>query len=153
MSFGGSGGGGGAVYSSSDVALNSPAQGQVLGYDTSIQKWQNMARPLPMTESVVTVASSGASRTISDTSSATISTITLTANCTFTFPAAAAGKSFMLVLKQDGTGNRTITWPGTVMWPGDTNPTLTTAASKIDVFSFICVDGTNWLGFTAGKAY
>lgn len=101
-------------------------------------------------ESVNTVATSGTAQTIPDVTSSTVSRITLTGNCTFTFPTAAAGKSFTLVLVQDGTGSRTVTWPGTVKWSGGTAPTLTTTASKTDVFAFLCADGTNWLAFTSG---
>lgn len=106
-----------------------------------------------LVENVNTVAASGATQTVPAVATATISDITLTANCTLTFPAAAAGKSFTLVLRQDATGSRTVTWPGTVQWPGGTTPTLTTTASKADVFTFLCTDGTNWLGFTGGLGY
>ena len=41
MGFGGSGGGSGAIGSASDVALNSPANNEVLTYDSSVQKWKN----------------------------------------------------------------------------------------------------------------
>ena len=101
-------------------------------------------------ENVNTVGTSGSAQTIPDVTSDTINYITLTANCTFTFPTAAAGKSFLLGLLQDATGSRTVTWPGTVKWSGGTAPTLTTTASKLDVFSFVCLDGTNWVGVTAG---
>lgn len=102
-------------------------------------------------ETVNTVATSSTAQTIPDpASAATISRITLTANCTLTFPTAAAGKTFSVFLVQDGTGSRTVTWPATVKWPAGTAPTLTTTASKRDAFSFICTDGTNWDGFTAG---
>jgi hypothetical protein len=105
----------------------------------------------PLQETVNTVAATGSTETIPDVTSSTISDITLDANCTLTFPTAAAGKSFTLVVHQDGTGGRTITWPGTVKWASAAAPTLTSAASKIDVFTFLCVNGTNWLGFTSGQ--
>lgn len=105
------------------------------------------------TENVNAVGTSGTTQTLPDVTSNTIHRITLSANCTLTFPTAAAGKNFTVVLVQDATGSRTVTWPGTVLWPGGTTPTLTTAASKRDVFTFLCADGTNWLGFTAGKNY
>ena len=104
-------------------------------------------------ENVNTVATSSTAQTIPDVTSDTINYITLTANCTFTFPTAAAGKSFMLGLLQDATGSRTVTWPGTVKWSGGTAPTLTTAAAKLDLFSFACLDGTNWLGVVAGQNF
>lgn len=78
--------------------------------------------------------------------------LTLTGNCTFTFPTPTAGKSFMLLLKQDGVGGRTVTWPGTVKWPGGTSPTITSTASKIDKYVFTA-DGTSWLGSNGGQNY
>lgn len=41
MGFGGSGGGSGSISGSTDVALNSPANQQVLAYDSSTSKWKN----------------------------------------------------------------------------------------------------------------
>jgi hypothetical protein len=78
--------------------------------------------------------------------------LTLTGNCTYTFPTATAGKSFILIQKQDGTGSRTVTWPAAVKWPGGTAPTITSTASKADKFIFTA-DGTNWLGSNAGQNY
>jgi hypothetical protein len=106
-----------------------------------------------LTESVNTVAASGAAQTIPSpalvsASTATINDITLTANCTLTFPAATSGTSFLLFLRQDATGSRTVTWP-TVKWPAAVVPTLSTAANAIDVVSFICVAGA-WYGFIPG---
>jgi hypothetical protein len=62
--------------------------------------------------------------------------VTLTANCTITFTNADSGKKLFLEVIQDGTGSRTITWPASAKWSGGTAPTLTTTASKTDVFSF-----------------
>ena len=66
-------------------------------------------------------------------------------NETFTFTAPSNPCNILLVLKQDGTGSRTATWPGAVKWPGGTAPTLTTAANSIDIISFY-YDGTNFYG-------
>ena len=82
----------------------------------------------------------------------TVQILTLTGNCTFTFPTATAGKSFTLLLKQDGTGSRTVTWPAAVKWPGGTAPTITSTASKLDKYVFTS-DGTNWYGSNAGQNY
>ena len=81
----------------------------------------------------------------------TMQIITLTGNATITMPTAAAGKSFILFLKQDGTGSRTVTW-STVKWPGGTAPTITSTASKQDIYSFFS-DGTNWYGITVAQNY
>ena len=73
---------------------------------------------------------------------------TLTGNCTFTFTAPAGPCNIMLKLIQDGTGSRTVTWPGTVKWPSGTAPTLSTAASKVDIMAFY-FDGTNYYGLSS----
>jgi hypothetical protein len=78
--------------------------------------------------------------------------LTLTGNCTFTFPTATAGRSFILILKQDGTGSRTATWPAAVKWPAGTAPTITSTASKSDKYIFTA-DGSNWIGSNAGQNY
>lgn len=75
-------------------------------------------------------------------------TATLNQNTTFTFsnvPTQAV--SFTLFLYNDGTPGRTIIWPPSVKWPNGTTPTRTTTASRLDVYTFITVDGgTNWYG-------
>lgn len=81
----------------------------------------------------------------------TVQIITLTGNATITMPTAVAGKSFIMLLKQDGTGSRTVTW-STVTWPSGTAPTVTSTASKMDIYSFFS-DGTNWYGVTVGQNY
>jgi hypothetical protein len=80
----------------------------------------------------------------------TMQDITLTGSPTITMPAAAAGKSFLLLLRT-GTGGFTVTW-STVRWSGGTAPTLTSTASRMDIFSFFS-DGTNWYGVTVGQNY
>ena len=61
------------------------------------------------TEEVAT-ANTGTAYTI-DLANGSVQILTLTGNCTFTFPTATAGRSFIMILKQDGTGSRTVTWP------------------------------------------
>lgn len=87
-----------------------------------------------------------------DLANGSVQILTLTGNCTFTFPTATAGKSFMLLLKQDATGSRTVTWPASVKWPSSTAPTITSTASKGDKYVFTS-DGTYWWGSTAGQNY
>ena len=81
----------------------------------------------------------------------TVQIITLTGNATITMPTAANGKSFILFLRQDATGSRSVTW-STVNWAGATAPTITGTASKQDIFSFFS-DGTSWYGVTVGQNY
>jgi|GEM_PF-2250051 len=54
-------------------------------------------------------------------------------NETFTFTAPTSAGNFLLRMVQDGVGSRTATWPATVKWPGGVAPTLTTAASSVDI--------------------
>lgn len=102
------------------------------------------------TEETVT-ANTGTTYTI-DLANGTLQILTMTGNCTFTFPTAVAGKSFLLLLKQDGTGSRLATWPAAVKWPSGSAPTLTTTANRLDRLSFVS-DGTNWYGISAGLNY
>jgi hypothetical protein len=81
----------------------------------------------------------------------TVQIITLTGNATITMPAAVSGKSFTILLRQDATGSRTVTW-ATVSWPSATAPTITATASKMDKYVFIS-DGTYWYGSNAGQNY
>jgi hypothetical protein len=81
----------------------------------------------------------------------TVQIITLTGNATITMPTATSGKSFIMFLKQDGTGSRTVTW-STVKWAGGTAPTITSTASRMDILSFFA-DGTNWYGVSVGANY
>jgi hypothetical protein len=98
------------------------------------------------------VSNTGTAFTI-NLANGTVQYLTLTGNCTYTFPTPVAGKSFTLIQKQDGTGGRTVTWPASVDWPGATAPTLTSTASKADKFVFTAIDGSNWLGSVAGQNY
>jgi hypothetical protein len=71
--------------------------------------------------------------------------LALTTNSTLAFSNGQAGGEYTLILNQDGTGGRTVTWPSNVKWPGGIPPTLTGTASSTDTFSFV-FDGTNYLG-------
>lgn len=95
-------------------------------------------------------ANTGTAITVS-LSNGTVQILTLTGNATITMPTAGAGKSFIIILRQDGTGSRSVTW-STVNWAGGTAPTVTGTASKQDIFSFFS-DGTSWYGTTIGQNY
>ena len=80
--------------------------------------------------------------------------ITLAANTTIDFPTnARRGATYILVVKQDATGSRTLGYnvqaaglgSGVWAWSGGTAPTLTTTAAKRDVLTFI-FDGTDMIG-------
>lgn len=148
-----------AVQTSLDAADNAIPLSQkgaasgVASLDSSSKLTATQLPDTVLVESVNTVGASGSTETLPDVSTATVHRVTLDANCALTFPAAAAGKSFTLVLIQDGVGSRTVTWPGSILWASGIIPTLTTTASKQDMFSFICVDGTNWMGLIVGQGF
>lgn len=71
--------------------------------------------------------------------------ITLTANQSFTFQGGKVGERYTLVVLQDATGGRTITWPAEVQWPGGVTPSLTSTPNSTDVFEFL-FDGARYLG-------
>lgn len=104
-----------------------------------------------VTDVVSTETDSTTAYTIPAPTTAGIVDLTLTGNCTITFPTATAGHSFTLILRQDGTGSRTVTWPSEVKWASGVAPTLTTTASAVDILGFFCADGTNWFGFVSGQ--
>jgi hypothetical protein len=68
-----------------------------------------------------------------------------TSDTTFTFSNGQAGGEYDLILDQDATGGRTVTWPASVKWPGGSAPTLTSAASSTDMVSFV-YDGSSYFG-------
>ena len=57
---------------------------------------------------------------------------------------ATTGQFISLLVIQDGTGSRTITWNAAYEFAADTAPTLTTAAAKGDLFVFR-YNGSKWL--------
>ena len=77
------------------------------------------------------------------------SKVTLTDNATLTFTAPPGPTNLVLRVVQDAFGLKTVIWPGTVLWPAGVDPTLSTGAGDIDVFTFY-FDGTNYYG---GYAY
>ena len=107
------------------------------------------------------IACSGALKTFLNTESdgATVTfnmdesnlhTVTLGGNRTLAVSNVDVGQRFILRLTQDGTGSRTVTWFGTIKWPGALVPSLTETANKTDVFGFICTSAGNYDGFVIG---
>lgn len=98
-------------------------------------------------EKVNTLGNTGSSINI-DVASGNFVVATLNDNCVFTFSSVASGKfySFGLQLTNSG-GPYSITWPGTVKWPGGSIPSRTTTSGRSDLYGFYTTDGgTNWYG-------
>jgi hypothetical protein len=80
-----------------------------------------------------------------DSSVAQVAKVTLGGNRTLSAPTnGATGQFVSLLVIQDGTGSRTLTWNSAYEFASDTAPTLTTTASLGDLFTFR-YNGTKWL--------
>ena len=133
------------------TAVTAPS-GTIVGTtDTQTLSAKTLTNPT-VTNYVETPYSATPTSTITlDLANGTVQIITLGGNVTITMPTATSGKSFVMMLKQDGTGSRTVTW-STVKWAGGTAPTITSTASRLDLLSFFA-DGTNWYGAVISQNY
>ena len=78
-----------------------------------------------------------------DASANQVTSVTLAGNRTMNAPTNLVdGAVYLLIVLQDSTGSRTLSWNSVFKWAGGTAPTLTTTASARDQFVF-CSNGTN----------
>ena len=71
--------------------------------------------------------------------------VTLAGNRTMAAPTnSTTGQFISILVIQDGTGGRTISWNAVFEFTTDTAPTLTTTAAKGDIFVFR-YNGAKWL--------
>ena len=81
-----------------------------------------------------------------DLSANQVARITLTGNRTLSNPTnKVEGNVYILTVKQDGTGGRTLSFSSDYKFAGGSAPSITTTANKADVLTFVC-EGTNLLG-------
>jgi len=79
-----------------------------------------------------------------DASTQQVAKVTLGGNRTLSAPTSGTtGQFIALTVIQDGTGSRTLSFNSAYEFTGDTAPTLTTTASKADIFVFK-YNGTVW---------
>ena len=95
-------------------------------------------------------ATDGATVTF-DLSQGNLHQVTLGGNRTLAVSNVSVGQCFIVRLKQDGTGSRTVTWWSGISWAGGSAPTLTTTANKADVFGFVCTGTNTYDGFIVGQ--
>lgn len=101
---------------------------------------------------VNTVADAGAATTIPEPSVYALNDLTLTEDCTLTFPGATQGKTLRFVTRQGGVGGWGLTYPaGTIAVGGAAQPTA--AAGSIDYFEAFSVVEDVWMVQVAGAAY
>lgn len=69
--------------------------------------------------------------------------ITFGADCALSFTGAVDmyASSLTLILRQDATGGRVITFPASVKWEGGVAPTLSTTSNAVDIITMFTVDG------------
>jgi hypothetical protein len=117
--------------------------------------WNTLAKPKlqAVRETVTTVASAGTATYTFDLSTSNNWDITMTGNPTLAFsnpPPSGTLQAITVLFRQDGTGNRTLTYPASVKWTDNIAPVLATGANKVDVLTFFTVDGgTTYYGAQA----
>lgn len=78
-----------------------------------------------------------------DCDNGNVFSVTLGGNRTLGAPSnLKAGATYAFIITQDGTGSRTLSYNSVYKFPGGTAPTLTTAASSVDIIGCIS-DGTD----------
>ena len=77
--------------------------------------------------------------------------VVLGGNRTLAVAHPAVDQQFNIILQQDATGGRTVTWWAGILWAGGSAPTLSGTGGKRDVFTFRCVAVGTYLGFVAGQ--
>ena len=99
-----------------------------------------------------TYTPAGAATATLDLSKGNIHDITMPAgNITIAISNEVAGQVIYVSLTQDGTGSRTVTWFSTIKWADGSAPTLTTTASKRDLFVFKVTAADTYDGFVGGQ--
>jgi len=94
--------------------------------------------------SQVDAGNSGTTKTI-NFASGQKQLMTLTGNCTVTFSFPGVG-NYQLILKQDATGNRTVTWSGVSLFVGSASaPAINTAANGFTIVSVFWDGSAAWL--------
>ena len=81
-----------------------------------------------------------------DVSAGVMATVTLGGNRTLNNPTNLVnGATYLLIVKQDGDGSRTLDYGDAYKFGDGEAPTLSTDANAIDIIAFLC-DGTNLYG-------
>lgn len=72
-----------------------------------------------------------------------MATVTLGGNRTLAAPTNLVnGATYVLIIKQDSGGNRTLSFNGVFKFPSGVAPVLSSSPNAVDIVSFLC-DGTN----------
>ena len=132
-----------AVYDASATAHKKITTTQLFG-STELTA---TAREYPKTQNFNMTTLTDGSTISWDLSQNQVATVTLAGNRTLDAPSnMVAGATYILIVVQDGTGSRTLdTSNAAYLWPGGTEPPLSTTAAAIDVLTFVS-NGSKMLG-------
>lgn len=171
--FGGVVGIGGGSTASPSGALHVQATGSsvkglvvqgVVSQSSNLQEWQDstgaLLASIAPSGKIACVGRSGPIKSNTDAGTVTFDmnlsdkhTLTLGGNRTLAVSNDAVGQQFTVLLKQDGTGSRTVTWWSGIKWPNGVAPTLTPTADKEDIFTFLKMGSGDYRGFVAGQNF
>ena len=132
-----------AVYDASATAHKKITTTELFGSD----QLTALAREYTKTQNFNMTTLTDGTNIAWDLSANQVATVTLGGSRVLSAPSnQVAGSTYILIIVQDGTGSRTLdTSNAAYLWPGGTEPTLSTGAAAIDVFSFVS-NGAKMLG-------
>lgn len=149
---------GGVVYGASATSFTAAAAGAAgsilttTGATPSFTLTPGSVTPLTSLTAALVTAPTFINAITADTDAATITfnmatsnwhSVTLGGNRTLAFSGVVTGEDIGIILTQDATGSRTVTWPSGITWSyGGSAPTLQTVAGATDTISLKCY-GTN----------
>lgn len=157
MGFGGTGGGSSSIAGSTDVALSTLTDNDILTYSAGNTKWMNgslIGKAATATgggnETVQFLNSQTGAVTL-DTANGNVFSAGLSGNVTFTFTNTALNKAGSFGLYIYAASGKTITWPTGIKWLGGTAPTLAGSGANPDVLVFETLNGSTWHGTYVGN--
>lgn len=135
-----------------ETALKANQNGNVELYYDGSKKFETTSSGIDVTGEVLADKAYIAEATLTDgatidwdMSTESVAKVTLGGNRTLNAPTnGSTGQFCSLLVIQDGTGSRTLTWNAVFEFASDTAPTLTTTGGQGDLFVFR-YNGTKWL--------
>lgn len=128
-----------------------PNSSSVTAGDTGTATQYNNLRKDWLTGSKSLITETDSATIDFDLDSSNLQEVVLGGNRTLTVTNSNVGQVFVVRIKQDATGSRTVTWFSTINWTNGVVPILTTTATKTDVFGFICTATNTFDGFVIGQ--
>ena len=143
------GGGGGGTPGGSDTQVQFNDGGSTFGgnagftYDKTAQKMYSRSYYTNITDSGNITSS-----VTLDLDQSNFHQVTLSGNpITIAVANGDVGQRFIIRLKQDNTGSRTVNWFSTISWPGGGPPALSTATGVADLLGFVVTAANEYDGF------